>query len=68
MDHGLPTLTGGDSPQFVMRWQGAELDRLPPSLVEHLASGRYRQAEVGSCPARDANGAFTVYRIAVLLY
>jgi hypothetical protein len=61
-------MPGTAAPEFVMRWQGAELDRLPQNLVENLASGRYRQAEVGSCPARNAEGAFTVYRVAVLLY
>jgi hypothetical protein len=68
LDHGLPSLTGTDSPQFVMRWQGPDVDRLPSDLVERLASGRYRQAAVGSCPARNAEGSFTVYRVAVLLY
>jgi len=48
--------------------QGAETDVLPPRLVETLSSGKYRQAAVGSCPARDAEGSFTVYRFAVLLY
>jgi hypothetical protein len=68
LDHGLPSLIGGDSPQFVMRWQGADTDVLPPRLVETLSSGKYRQAAVGSCPARDTEGAFTAYRFAVLLY
>lgn len=68
LDHGLPSLVGADSPQFVMRWQGADVDRLPSGLEERLASGRYRQAAVGSCPARDVEGAFTAYRVAVLLY
>jgi Cysteine-rich secretory protein family len=68
LDHGMPTLAGASSPQFVMRWQDANLDQLPPRLVESVASGRYRQAEVGSCPPRNTEGAFTVYRVAVLLY
>jgi hypothetical protein len=68
LDRGLPSMAGAEPPQFVMRWQGPDLDRLPPELVERLASGRYRQAAVGSCPARNAEGAFTVYRVAVLLY
>jgi hypothetical protein len=68
LDHGTSVLQGEDVPQFVMRWQGADLDRLPQALLEHLASGRYRRASVGSCPARDAEGSFTVYRLAVLLY
>ena len=68
LDRGLPSLVGADPPQFVMRWQGPDLDRLPSELIERLESGRYRQAEVGSCPARNVEGPFTVYRVAVLLY
>jgi hypothetical protein len=68
LDKGLPSLAGVNTPEFVMRWQDANLDQLPPRLVETLASGRYRRAAVGSCPARSAEGAFTVYRVAVLLY
>ncbi len=68
LDRGIPSLAGAKPPQFVMRWQGPDLDRLPPELIERLGSGRYRQAEVGSCPARDVEGSFTVYRVAVLLY
>ena len=68
LEKGLPSQTGGSGPEFVMRWQDANLDRLPPRLVENLGSGRYRRAEVGSCPAHDGQGAFTLYRVAVLLY
>ena len=73
LDHGLPPPSAGsdfhnDMPHFVMRWQDSNLDQLPSRLLESIASGQYRQAEVGSCPARDAEGAFTVYRVAVLLY
>ncbi len=68
LDKGLPSSEGGASPEFVMRWQDSDLDRLPPRLVENLASGRYRRAEVGSCPPHEAQGAFTIYRVAVLLY
>jgi hypothetical protein len=51
-----------------MRWQDADLNQLPSRLLENLASGRYRHAAVGSCPPRGAEGSFTVYRVAVLLY
>ncbi len=68
LDHGLPASHDGPAAQFVMRWQDADLSRLPQSLVEKLASGRYRQASVGSCPARGGKGDFTAYRLAVLLY
>lgn len=65
---GLPRgLTGGE-PGFVMRWQGADLQTLPQPLVDHLGSGQYHEADVGSCPAHENAGAFTAYRLAVLLY
>ena len=54
--------------RFVMRWQGADLTRLPQKLVDQLASGNYQKAAVGSCPAHENAGDFTAYRIAVLLY
>jgi uncharacterized protein YkwD len=68
MNHGLPGDKSGAQPQFIMRWQGADLTRLPQALVDKLASGRYRQATIGSCPPQGQKGAFTAYRIAVLLY
>lgn len=67
-DEGVPHSATGMQPRFVMRWQDADLKQLPQALVEHLASGRYRQAAVGSCPAQVAEGSFSAYRVAVLLY
>ena len=71
-DEGMPRseggMAGGEMPRFVMRWQDGDLSRLPQALAERLASGNYRQASVGSCPARVAQGAFSAYRVAVLLY
>jgi hypothetical protein len=61
-------LKGLDTPGFVMRWQNSDVSQMPPDLVKNVASGQYRQAAVGSCPAQDVEGAFTVYRVAVLLY
>src|SRR6266702_47966 len=63
LDRGFPSAPGTASPQFVMRWEDSDLSHLPDSLMEHLASGRYRQAAVGSCPARNVKGAFTSYRV-----
>ena len=57
---------GGRRPMFIMRYSGAELDRLPQVLTARLRSGRYTQAVVGACPA--AGSAFTSYNIAVLLF
>jgi hypothetical protein len=67
-DQGMPQSAGSPTPGFVMRWQGADLSQLPKTLTDRLASGRYKLAAVGSCPAQDLDGSFTVYRIAVLLY
>jgi hypothetical protein len=51
-----------------MLWQEADLTILPRQVVEKLAAGEYKQAAVGSCPAQGVEGAFTAYRVAVLLY
>jgi hypothetical protein len=67
-DEGMPRTEGGEMPRFVMRWQDGDLSRLPQALVDRLASGNYRQAAVGSCPAQVAEGAFSAYRVAVMLY
>ena len=55
-------------PAWMIRWQDSDLSHLPKDLVHQLASGKYRQAAVGSCPVQDDGGAFTSYRVAVLLY
>jgi uncharacterized protein YkwD len=68
LDHGLPRSLSGPQPRFVFRWQQADLDHLPQQLVDTLASGEYKQASVGSCAPQNVNGAFTTYRVAVLLY
>ncbi len=68
LDRGLPSMPGGSAPQFVMRWQGADLDHLPQELSSRARSGRYHTAAVGSCPPRGEVGGFTAYRLAVLLY
>jgi len=60
--------TGNDPPGFLMRWQNPDLTQLPAELVQRVASGEYGQASVGSCPAQDVGGGFTIYRVAVLLY
>jgi hypothetical protein len=56
--------------RFLMRWQSADITKLPPPLEEKIASGVYHEAAVGSCPAEGENGApvFSGYRVAVLLY
>jgi hypothetical protein len=67
-DHGLPEKLSGGNPAFVMRWQTADLTQLPPQLAAQLRSGQYQQAAIGACQARNIQGGFTQYRMAVLLY
>jgi uncharacterized protein YkwD len=57
---------GSDRPWFVMRFTSDSLTRLPEQLTSRMASGRYRQAAVGAC--QSADGPFTSYNFAVLLY
>jgi hypothetical protein len=68
MDDGMPRSASGPQPHYVIRWQEAALTELPQALADRLATGRYRQASVGSCPTQGQEGAFTAYRLAVLLY
>jgi len=55
---------------FLMRWQSADIAKLPPELEKALASGQFKQAAVGACEAKGGSGgaAFSAYRAAVLLY
>ena len=59
---------GGDPPSFLVRWQDPDVTHLPDMLREQLEVGRYHRAAVGSCAPQGVNGAFTIYRVAVLLY
>jgi len=67
-DKGMPRTTTGMQPRFIMRWQDSDVSKLPPELSRQLATGSYRAASVGSCPAQDENGAFTSYRVTVILF
>jgi hypothetical protein len=68
---GKPDKTSGKiktQAGFFMLWQGADLTRLPWQLTDRIATKRYSEASVGSCPTQNLEGSFTAYRIAVLLY
>ena len=64
MDTGF---AGGRRPWFVMRYTADELNRLPGTLRQQLASGKFHVAEVGACEPDEDEG-FTAFKIAVLLY
>jgi len=61
-------MRAADAPDFLITWQNSDLTQLPAALSRRVASRDYRQAAVGSCSTPDAQGGFTSYRVAVLLY
>ena len=64
LEHG----SVGPRPNFIMRWEGSDLNRLPDVLEEKISTGRYRTAQVGACRSGNEGGGFTTYRLAVLLF
>jgi len=58
---------GARKPWFVQRFTASSLDRLPGTLREKLATGKYHSAAVGACEVRSG-GSFSPYAIAVLLF
>ena len=59
----------GAHARFVVRWESADMRQLPAPLGAAVSSGRYTRAAVAACPAvNHRNAAFTVYRVAVLLF
>jgi len=57
----------GQRPLSVLRYETADLRRLPEDVDQKVQSGKYRSAAVGACDAGGAAG-FARFRIAVLLY
>jgi hypothetical protein len=57
----------GQKPATVLRYETADLTRLPGDITHKLDSGRYHSAAVGAC---DAGGSrdFTRFRVAILLF
>ena len=64
MDDGY---AGERRPGAVVRYSQGELGKLPRELTSKLKTGAYHQAVVGAC-ASNAEKAFSVFRIAVVLY
>jgi hypothetical protein len=59
---------GGTQPLFVMRWESASMNALPPQLTDNTAGGKYKTAAVGACTSAHPQQGFTTFRVAVLLY
>lgn len=61
--HGIPA--GAKS---MVRFQTPNLQQLPPQVAAQIEKGHFARAAVGACAPDAAQGAFTVYRVAILLY
>jgi Cysteine-rich secretory protein family len=57
----------GDRPLSVLRYETADLSRLPDDVEQRVLSGKFSSASVGACDAGGPAG-FARYRIAILLY
>jgi uncharacterized protein YkwD len=57
----------GSRPLSVVRFESANLSKLPDNLEQKLRSGRFHAAAVGACQGGGSAG-FTRFRIAVVLY
>jgi hypothetical protein len=57
----------GQRPASIVRFETADLSRLPGDIDRRLASGQYRSAAVGACETDDS-GDFARFRVAILLY
>ncbi|HXM95590.1 MAG TPA: CAP domain-containing protein [Candidatus Dormibacteraeota bacterium] len=57
----------GDRPSSVVRFETANLSKLPDDLEKKIHSKRYSAAAVGACTMGETKG-FTRYRIAVVLF
>jgi Cysteine-rich secretory protein family len=65
MQHGVPP---GPTPRLMVRYQTPDLQQLQAQLRQQVHPGTYAKAAVGACAPIGVQGAFTMYRVAVLLY
>lgn len=57
----------GARPLSVVRFEAADLNKLPEDLEQKIRTGKYHAASVGACQG-GSSGPFTRFRIAVVLY
>jgi uncharacterized protein YkwD len=57
----------GARPLSVVRFEAADLSKLPEDLEQKIRTGRYHAAAVGACQGGNS-GPFTRFRVAVVLY
>jgi Cysteine-rich secretory protein family len=65
MQHGFPP---GPAPRLMVRFQAPDMQQLQAQLQQQVRAGTYTRAAVGACAPLGVAGAFTMYRVALLLY
>jgi Cysteine-rich secretory protein family len=60
-------IEAGMGARTIIRFESADLEKLPAEVEKHLRSKPFRNAEVGACRVRGVAG-FARFRIAVLLF
>jgi hypothetical protein len=65
MEHGFPP---GATPRMMVRFQTPDMQQLQAQLRQQVHAGTYTKAAVGACAPIGVQGAFTLYRVAVLLF
>ncbi len=63
LDRGVP----GNRVKMVVRYEAADLSRLPENLEREIQSGSYHSAAVGACDPAAGKGSMR-FRVAVLLF
>lgn len=58
----------GETGKLVVRFDTADLSRLPQGVIQQLRSGSYHSASVAACPGEERQNSFTNYRVAIVLY
>ena len=57
----------GTNARSIVRFQTSDLTRLPPQIVQQIATGKFAKAAIGACPPPSGSD-FTTYRVAILFY
>jgi Cysteine-rich secretory protein family len=65
LEHGMAP---GTTPRLIIRFQTPDLQQMQAQMRQQVRAGSYTKAAVGACAPIGGQGAFTMYRVAVLLY
>ena len=58
----------GDRAMLILRYEAADISKLPEPVEQEIRSSKFRQAAVGACQARESAAGIARFRITVLLF